>query len=168
MKIEIKHRWTDAGLFALETESIRLCLKAAIEAKTDLSFSNLSDSNLSDSNLSEAKNAALPQARTVILPEGVLIGWKKCSNNVIVKLQIPGEAKRSNACGRKCRAEFADVLEVMGGTVGLSLIPSGGERLEYKAGERVKCVQAFDENRWNECSSGIHFYITREEAEASR
>ena len=33
----------------------------------------------------------------------------------------------------------------------------------YKKGEIVS-VDNFDEDRWNECSTGIHFFITREEA----
>jgi hypothetical protein len=61
--------------------------------------------------------------------------------------------------------EKAEVLEVFGGDgIGYSKIPSGGEKLEYKAGAIVQCVKPFDKNRWNECSTGIHFYITREEA----
>ena len=33
----------------------------------------------------------------------------------------------------------------------------------FKVGEMVE-VKDFDENRWNECSTGIHFFLTREEA----
>ena len=33
----------------------------------------------------------------------------------------------------------------------------------YKAGEIVS-VDDFDDNRWNECSTGIHFFISRENA----
>lgn len=33
----------------------------------------------------------------------------------------------------------------------------------YRVWETVE-VEAFDMNRWNECSTGIHFFITREEA----
>lgn len=31
-------------------------------------------------------------------------------------------------------------------------------------GEKANLVDNFDENRWNECAAGIHFFITREEA----
>ena len=65
--------------------------------------------------LGGVSGADLAIARTRILPEGDLIGWKKCRANKIVKLKIPGAAKRSHAFGRKCRAEFADVIEVIGG-----------------------------------------------------
>ena len=33
----------------------------------------------------------------------------------------------------------------------------------YKIGE-TKTIDNFDNNRWNECSTGIHFFITRKEA----
>ena len=52
--------------------------------------------------------------QTRILPEGDIIGYKKCRDGVIVKLLIPIKAKRSHAFGRKCRAEYAKVLEIFG------------------------------------------------------
>ena len=33
----------------------------------------------------------------------------------------------------------------------------------YKVGEIVHS-DSWDDNRWNECSHGIHFFITRDEA----
>ena len=127
-----------------------------------LSGANLSGANLSDANLRDAKDADLAIAMTRILPEGSLIGWKKCRDRVIVKLRIPEEAKRSHAFGRKCRAEFADVLEVIGAEVGIS--QHDGET-KYIAGQRVT-PDAFDEDWMDECSSGIHFFISKAEAEA--
>ena len=38
-----------------------------------------------------------------------------------------------------------------------------GHFFRVKTGETVE-VPDFDENRWNECSTGIHFFITRQEA----
>ena len=128
----------------------------------DLSGANLSGANLSRANLSGAKNAALVVAQTRILPEGSVIGWKKCSDGVIVKLCIPAEAKRSHAFGRKCRAEFADVLEVFNGDVGISQYDG---KTEYRVGARV-VPDAWSEDWKDECASGIHFFVTREEAEA--
>ena len=101
-------------------------------------------------------------AQTRITPDGDLIGWKKCQKGVLVKLLIPADAKRSNAFGRKCRAEFAKVLEVIGGKVGISAHDSN---FRYEVGETVKPQRAFDENWMEECASGIHFFITRIEAE---
>ena len=127
----------------------------------DLYRANLSRANLSGANLSGARNAELAVAQTRILPDGDLIGWKKCEGGVIVKLAIPAAAKRSHAFGRKCRAEFADVLEVIGASSGVS---SHDNKTEYRVGCRV-AADRFDENWQEECSGGIHFFITRIEAE---
>ena len=130
-------------------------------AGANLARANLAGANLARANLARAKGAELAIARTRILPDGDLIGWKKCKDDVIVKLKIPAEAKRSSAFGRKCRAEFADVLEVHGAEVGIG---QHDGKTEYRTGERVK-ADSWDENWMEECSHGIHFYITRLEAE---
>ena len=122
---------------------------------------DLYGADLSRADLSGAKNADLVIAQTQILPEGSLIGWKKCSGGVIVKLCIPEEAKRSHAFGRKCRAEFADVLEVFDGEFGVS---QHDGKTEYRVGTRV-FPDSFSDDWQKECAPGIHFFITREEAE---
>jgi hypothetical protein len=128
----------------------------------NLSLADPRGANLSGANLSGAVNAELTIARTRILPDGDLIGWKKCKNDVIVKLRIPADAKRSHAFGRKCRAEFADVLEVIGADVGVA---QHDNKTEYIAGIRVT-PDAFSDDWQEECAPGIHFFITRAEAEA--
>jgi len=52
MKFEIKHRFTGAVLFALETDSMLLCVEAAVKSGADLRWSDLRWSNLRGSNLS--------------------------------------------------------------------------------------------------------------------
>jgi uncharacterized protein YjbI with pentapeptide repeats len=126
-----------------------------------LSGANLSRAGLTGANLSGAENAGLAFAMTRIVPDGEIIGYKKCNDNVIVTLKIPSAAKRSNATGRKCRAEYVEVLKVDGADYAVSK-HDGTTR--YVVGETVRCDQ-WDENRWSECSGGIHFFITREEAE---
>ena len=134
---------------------------------SDLSGSDLSGSDLSDSNLSGAKNANYAIACTRILPEGELIGWKKVAGR-IVKLRIPADAKRSHAFGRKCRCEFADVLAIEGAIEILREQNAHGSNTGpaqlYKIGERV-IADKWDEDFTHECSHGIHFFITRLEAE---
>ena len=131
----------------------------------NLRDANLRGANLRDANLGGVKDADKMQdiliSHTSICPEGTVIGWKKCNGDVIVKLEIPAEAKRSNATGRKCRAEYAKVLEVIGADVGISRHDG---KTEYRKGGIVK-PDAWDDNRWDECSNGIHFFITRLEAE---
>ena len=182
MKFEIKSWHNSAILFSGEFGSLTLCIEAAIKSKAYLSGANLSGANLSGAYLSGAnlsgadlsradlsradlrgaKDADIAIASTRILPEGALVVWKKCKNDVLVKLRIPEEAKRSSAFGRKCRAEFADVLEVIGAEVGIG---QHDGKTEYRVGQRVM-PDKWDENWQEECSNGIHFYITRLEAEA--
>ena len=177
MKPQIRHQLTGLVLFEGEAGmTTRQMLEKATASRVNLSGANLYEANLSgadlyganlsganlyEANLSGAKNADLVIARTRILSEGDLIGWKKCKNNVIVKMQIPSDAKRSHAFGRKCRAEYVKVLEVIGAEVGIA---QHDDKTEYRKGEIVK-PDSFDENWQDECAPGIHFFITRIEAE---
>ena len=137
---------------ALPSLKLGLAVKWAIKEKA----------NLSSADLSCAKNSEMAVAMTRILPEGTLIGWKKCMDDIIVKVRIPEEAKRSHAFGRKCRAEYVDVIEVIGAEKAISLDDG---KTEYVTGQRVT-PNSFDEDWTEECSSGIHFFITRLEAES--
>jgi hypothetical protein len=137
-------------------------LRSADLSGADLSGADLSGADLSGANLSGALNSELVQAQTLICAEGDLIVYKRLFEGVAV-LKIPADAKRHNATGRKCRASFAVVLELPKGCkLGHSLHDS---EFTYKVGETVKPTTAFDETRWNECAPGIHFYLTRVEAE---
>jgi len=134
IKFDVLNRFSGAVQFTAEIDcadneatsiKLGLAVKWAIKSGADLrgaylSGAYLSGAYLSGANLSGAKNADYAIACTRILPDGDLIGWKKCKNNIIVKLRIPESAKRSHAFGRKCRAEYADVMEVIGGDVGLA------------------------------------------------
>ena len=120
--------------------------------------------NLIGANLSEADVdiSQIPQIK--ILPEGDIIGWKTLKEGRLAKLQIPATAKRVNSTGRKCRCEYVDVLEIhdsKGNAVSVGL--SNWNRLIYAVGERVSPDKFCDDFRI-ECSHGIHFFITREEA----
>jgi hypothetical protein len=130
----------------------------------DLGGANLYGADLYGADLGEKPEQQLWFVQTRILPsDGDVIGWKKCMGGVLVKLRIPAEAKRSHAFGRKCRAEYVEVLEVIGADVGVT--DAHGPKTEYRAGEIVR-PDSFCENWQDECSNGIHFFITRAEAEA--
>jgi hypothetical protein len=126
----------------------------------NLCDADLSGANLCDADLSGATNIPpLCLATTTIAGEGDLIGYKKLADGTICKLKIPADAKRSNSTGRKCRAEYAIVLEGEG-------VSEHDWTFTYKVGETVSPTKPFCEDRWEECASGIHFFLTREEAEA--
>src|SRR5208337_3973648 len=137
-------------------------LSKADLSSADLRGANLSKANLRGSNLSGAKDIIYILSQSSILPEsGPIWGWKKCKDGVLVKLVVGNTAKRSHAAGRKCRAEHVKVLEVIGAEVGIS---SYDNKTEYRVGQIVRCNK-WDENRWAECGGGIHFFLTRIEAE---
>ena len=106
--------------------------------------------------------------------EGEFIGWKKAQvytdkkkYPVIIKLRIPENAKRSSSTSRKCRCNKANVLEIynLDGTVAQERICQSIYDCEftYEVGKTVE-VDDFDENRLDECSTGIHFFMNRQEA----
>ena len=125
----------------------------------DLSGANLRGADLSGANLSEIKNGSLALAQTSIVPdEGAFIGYKRLANGQVAKLVIPHDAKRLNSYGsRKCRAEKVFVLEGSG-------VAKRDNRTAY-APETWVIPDSFDDDRRVECSHGIHFFITRIEAE---
>jgi hypothetical protein len=92
-----------------------------------------------------------------LVAEGVLIGYKKLANGNIAKLRIPLAAARVNAYGsRKCRAAYATVIS------GTGVSKHDGVT---KYAPKLKVVaDKFDPDPRVECSGGIHFFITEQEA----
>ena len=98
--------------------------------------------------------------------DGAFIGWKKV-NGLLVKLEIPEDARRCSATGRKCRCDNAKVLKIIDPEDETKVIDEVVNKeyakTVYKVGENVY-PDSFDENRWNECSHGIHFFINKQDA----
>ena len=139
----------------------RANLSRANLSEADLSRANLSRANLSRANLSGAdlSGAALPNFQ-IVPSEGSFIAWKKTTKGVI-KISIPASAKRtSSLIGRKCRAEYVKVISGPG-CGGFS--PTKGNSI-YNKGE-VIYADKFDPDIRTECTNGIHFFMTKEEAE---
>lgn len=129
----------------------------------DLSGADLSGANLWSADLSCVKNIFFPMA----CPEkGSFIAFKK-AGCYIIELFIPSNAKRCSATSRKCRCSKAKVISITtlsGDKTNITEVHSNYDpNFIYKLGEYVE-VKNFDDNRWNECSTGIHFFITRQEA----
>ncbi|HWX31178.1 MAG TPA: pentapeptide repeat-containing protein [Steroidobacteraceae bacterium] len=121
----------------------------------DLQSANLQSANLRGANLQGAKHLS----QFVVVPAGDLIGYKKLADGSIATLRIPADAARTNAYGsRKCRAAFVYVVEGDG-------VAKHDGKTQYKKGQIV-VPDSYDPSPQIECSNGIHFFITREEAEA--
>ncbi len=142
-------------------------LRNANLSNADLRNADLSNADLWSADLRNVKSNEGTGFLALSCPEeGSFIGWKT-ANGFIVKLRITEDAKRSSATTRKCRCSKAEVLSIQnvdGTDAGIAEVRSDREAdFRYRVGETVEVLD-FDENRWNECSTGIHFFITRAEA----
>lgn len=114
------------------------------------------------------------------LPDGEIVGYKKALAEdsheriscCIVKLGIPKDAKRSKAFGKKCRCDKAFVEDIYwrdcessdARTYKYDIAHSSHDvNFEYKRGEWVS-MDNFDDCPWVECSAGIHFFESEEDA----
>ena len=121
--------------------------------RANLTWANLTGANLTGANLTGAK---LPHFQ--IPQQGTLTVWKKLSCGVVAKLLVPAKARRTaSLVGRKCRAEWAKVLEGEG-------VSQHDGATRYAPGEIVR-PDRYDDDIRVECAPGIHFFLTREEAE---
>jgi hypothetical protein len=130
----------------------------------DLHRADLCGADLRGADLRGATN--IPFIPMTCPDTGTFVAWKK-ANGYIVKLEIPEDARRSSATGRECRCDKAKVIEIQeldGSPSELTEIASRYNRnFVYRVGEIAK-EPKYDENRWNECAPGIHFFINRQEA----
>ena len=128
-------------------------LRGADLSRADLRWANLSGANLSGANL---RGANLSHYQ-ICPEEGDFIAWKSLANDVVCKLLIPADAKRtSSLIGRKCRAEKVVVIEGEG-------YDKHTGYLYYAPGEIV-IADSYNDDIRLECTHGIHFFITKREA----
>ena len=97
--------------------------------------------------------------------DGEFVGWKKCREGKLAKLLIPADAKRSSAFDKKCRCDRAVVQDItdMDGNHAETAVSNKDVKFVYRKGETV-CVPNFDEDRFNECAPGIHFFVNKADA----
>jgi hypothetical protein len=141
----------------------RAYLTRASLARANLTGANLTDANLTGANLARAypTGANLP-AFAIVPEEGAFTAFKKTREGAVLTLEIPADAKRTNSTGRKCRASKARVIaSSMPGNVFTS---THDRAFLYRVGETVDAPDYNPDIRL-ECAGGIHFFITRKEAE---
>ena len=192
MKTKIKIKSVFGKLlfeYEKENNTVKDTLIKAIESGANLRGADLRGANLYGANLcyadlhganlygadlrcADLRGANLCGVKNTLfiptyLPEGEFIGWKKLSNGIIAKLKILSDSKRSRATGDKCRCDKALLLEFQNidGTPSdeKEYVNHNYAECTYKVGE-VVYADSWDDNRWNECSHGIHFFIDRQSA----
>ena len=144
-------------------------LNGSILHNANLNGAILHRADLMRADLMGAKN--VPYIPLACPSEGSFIGWKKIyysSIDYLVKLRIPEDALRCSATTSKCRCNKAEVLAIESLSTGYKDIKrvvncAYGHTCTYTVGEIVY-PDSFDENRWNECSHGIHFFINKQDA----
>ena len=135
--------------------------------EADIREADIREADFSGADIREANFRGANISYPIACPESGSFTGYKSAGEYIVKLKILEDAKRSSATSRKCRCDKAEVvaIENSDGTVAsVDSVKSNHDRLFiYRIGEIVS-VDNFDDNRWNECAPGIHFFITRDEA----
>ena len=159
---------TDADLTGADLRDADLTganLTGANLTGADLRDADLTGANLTGANLRGADLKKLA-SRHSLLPDGDIIGWKKLRDGLIAKLSIPAKVKRVNAIGsRKCRAEQAIVLAIYDGEKKVKMgYGQHNPQFLYTEGA-VVIPDKYDPDPRVKCSNGIHFFITRIEAE---
>ena len=139
-------------------------LDGANLTRANLDGANLTRANLTRANLDGATN--IPFVPYACPSDGAFIGWKKV-DNCLVMLEIPEDARRCSCTSQKCRCDKAKVLGITNLDTNKSVSEikntSYSPAVTYVVGEMVY-PDSFDENRWNECSHGIHFFINKQNA----
>ena len=132
----------------------------------DLTGADLRYADLRGADLIGIKTNIYTIGYSLACPEkGSFIAYKK-ANGCIIKLLILEDSKRSSATTVKCRCDKAKVLDIENIKTGLKVMEvrsNYDSKFIYRVGEIVS-VDNFDDDRWNECSTGIHFFMNKENA----
>ena len=149
--VDIKHRYTGKVIYAHDGANLY---------GADLRGADLRGANLRGANL---YGADLPPFQ-IVPSEDSFIAWKKV-RGAVLKIKIPAAAQRtSSLIGRKCRASCIEVLEAVGTSDTVFKNSTHNIKTEYVVGE-VTHADKFDDDVRVECTNGIHFFMTRKEAE---
>ena len=165
IKIQIKTRYFGLVLFEYEKENntIKDTLIEAVKKGAYLKGADLTGAYLTGAYLTGAKE--IPYVPYACPSDGAFVGWKKVYN-YLIKLEIPEDAKRCSAASLKCRCDKAKVIKItnLDETQEYDYVTNCNyKELTYEVDEMVY-PDSFDEDRWNECSHGIHFFINKQDA----
>lgn len=90
-------------------------------------------------------------------------GYKKSREGDIVTLEIPKGAIVFSINNNKCRTNIAKVVDTDGKPELSSIFD---KEFKYRVGDEIAPIGEFELMYNVECAPGIHFFLTREEAEA--
>jgi hypothetical protein len=128
-----------------------------------LQGADLQDANLQGADLrgADLQGANLP-AFQLCPQEGAFVAWKKV-RGAVLKLLVTGK-RTSSLVGRKCRASEVCVFEAFSAPGETEFTSLYDPRFIYRVGETAR-EENYDDDIRVECTEGIHFFMTRKEAE---
>ena len=134
-------------------------LRSANLEGADLRDAYLEGANLEVANLWGADLRSAKTPKFQVTPKGYpMIGFKRLANGSVAVLEVPSEAARTaSLVGRKCRAEYIKVLSGTG-------YDKYKNTTYYEPG-KIVYPDKYDPDIRVECTNGIHFFQTYEEAE---
>ena len=141
-------------------------LKHADLEGVDLKYADISYARLSGALMKDIEVNTDTTGYALACPEkGSFIGYKK-AGKCIVELLILDDSKRVSATSARCRTDKARVLEIRDIETNAlvdEVCSDYDSNFVYKTGEII-CVKDFDNDRWNTFTTGIHFFISKDEA----
>ena len=127
----------------------------------DLTGAILTNATLAGADLTHTILDEKEQCRKGIVLTEPMIGYKKARGGKIITLEIPVGAKVFSINNNKRRTNKAKVIDMQGETELSSYYDTD---FKYHVGDEIE-IEDFDERYNVECGAGIHFFLTREEAE---
>ena len=155
---------TSANLSGANLTSANLSyasLSCADLTRANLSGANLSGANLRCANLTDTILDEKEQFRKGIVLTEPMTGYKKSDEGKIITLEIPVGAKVFSINNNKRRTNKAKVIDMQGET---ELSSCYDNKFKYHVGDENE-ITNFDKRYNVECSTGIHFFLNRKEAE---
>lgn len=144
-------------------------LRGCSLAYADISGANMYFSMLEHADLTGIISDENTQYFKMHCPEtGAFLGYKKCFGFRIVQLLIPADARRTSATNTTCRCDKAKVLTIKDMETNQDYdeaISYVDQNFIYRRGQWIE-AKNFNPDRWVDSTGGIHFFLTRKEAEA--
>ena len=136
-------------------------LTSADLTRADLTRAHLTDADLTDANLTDTILDEKEQCRKGVVLTESMIGYKKSDEGKIITLEIPIGAKVFSINNNKRRTNKVKVIDMQGET---ELSSWHNTNFKYHVGDEID-IEDFNENYNVECAEGVHFFLTRKEAE---
>ena len=165
--LELHIKWVRGDIGGEKANLYGAILSYADLRSANLSYADLRSADLRNANLTDTKLSAFK----ICPDEGSVIGYKKVGSlgaQIVLTLKI-GKERTNSLVGRKCRAKAVKVLKAEMLVHG-KLQPTPAtvffakhDTSKYELG-KVRIEKDYNPDIRVECTKGLHFFITKQEA----